>query len=211
MRAASAGFTEKEGTITATLGGDASIVVPSPVDCLYIGGGSTVASYSRVESGSEGELTGEHRWSHGGFDFALEDVWRVAGEGRVSLERHLRVEAPGGETVSPALDGFQLHLSLGLPRGGDWQFFSPRMLYSPGQRAAGRLVTFNDDRLAYPMVAAYNPSTGRAVCLSRVSLPAFDNAPRREPGLRSYTQDTDIGSSGFSRAEGVVDLHLFWP
>lgn len=189
-----------------------ALAIPVPVDCQHLDGARDRLSYEHVREQPAGLFLAGRTWSRQGFTFAISDQWRELPGGRVHMERRLTVSKPQDQSsVQPGV-GVQLHVAMQLASiEDDWQFFAPAMLYSPTQDAGERLVTFSDHRLAYPLVAAYQPSTGRAISLLRADLAAFDNQPVRSPGEHRYLQNTDIGSTGFSRRGDAPALHLFWP
>jgi hypothetical protein len=177
-------------------------------DCSYLSGDSERLAYSNVQEQPEGGFLG--RCERPGSSHTLSDNWLPAGEGKVRLARQLRVSAT--RILSRPADGLQLHLGFRLASSAsDWRFFAPGMLYSPSQFTGERLATFSDHRLAYPVVMAYQRSTGRAICASRAKTATFDNGSLRPNKEQRYLQKTDIGAVGFGVDRSTIALHLFWP
>jgi hypothetical protein len=161
---------------------DLSVKVLAPAACSYLKGHTGDAdaqrAYNSVQTRPGGKVLGVSNWVCGDHAFSLSDAWSGAGEGKVRLERRLTVSQRDG-TEAGIGDGFQMHIGFGLASApasasDDWRFFAPGILYSPGQFSGRSTVTFSDNRLAYPLILAYQLSSGRAVCASRVQTAAFD-------------------------------------
>ncbi len=186
-----------------------SLLCAAPIDCRYLSGASHKTGYERVESLEDGHFLASVGWIDEAWRFDVEDRWEE-GPNRVRLERRVRVA--GTRTEGPTGAAFQLRLAFHVAtQPEDWQFFVPGLVYPGSQRTEVRLATFSDERLAYPMVAGYQRSSGLCVCVSRITTARYDNPPVRGPGERTFRQATDIGSCGFSREDNGISFHLAWP
>ncbi len=180
--------------------------------CSYLHGSSQKLSYSTVQQKPEGGFLCRCEWACGNQAFTQLDHWFPVSVDKVCLERRLQVSASSDATFSAPSEGFQLHLGLEVNSpSSDWQFFAPGMLYSPRQFAGEKLVVFSDQRLAFPMIMAYQRSTGRVICVMRAKTARFDNRPMRTEKEQKYLQETDVGAVGFEKEHKMTALHLFWP
>jgi hypothetical protein len=179
-------------------------------DCNYLKRDSQPAGYSDVQADSGGAFLCKSAWAAAHHAFSIFDNWLPGGAGKIRLERRLKISAADASAVSA--EGFQLQLTLELvPPTSGWRFFAPGMLYSNSQLGEESRVTFSDHRLAYPVIMAYQRSTGRTVCASRAKTAAFDNSPLRPNKEQRYLQRTDVGAVGFTFKDRLTALHLFWP
>jgi hypothetical protein len=144
--------------------------------------------------------------------YALTDRWAPAGPGRWSLHRQLAVT----EVVPGA--GVRLVLEI-APAGsagggfGDWTYFAPGAMVDLNDLDGdlvddyvdSQTLLYREDRLTAMSVLAHHRGSGRAVSLSRASVPAFDPLPDRAVGQTEFRQRTDIGSLGvFPGGDGCV-------
>jgi hypothetical protein len=125
-----------------------------------------------------------------GVSIRVTDGWSVD-DGALLLHRRWAVDGD-----LPSTTAIRFGVTLEFPSGAA-RFVAPGMMYSPGQWAEGGLFSFADQRLAYPIVARYDPAARRVVTLSRVDVAVFDAAPNRHKGDQRFRQATDIGSVGF--------------
>ncbi|MDN3310463.1 hypothetical protein QWJ90_05940 [Microbacterium oryzae] len=130
---------------------------------------------------------------------SVTDTWSADSK-RVLLER--RVVARAGDPV-------RVDLEIPIPSDQTDRFFVPGMISAPAQHSRDGRYQFADDRLGYPIVAAWNSAARVVVWLARISLASYDAAPVRELGDRTFRRDTDIGFIGFSTDRGA--LLAGWP
>ncbi|WP_306205242.1 hypothetical protein [Actinoplanes sp. RD1] len=175
--------------------------VGAPVRCSYVGGGTDEFGYAAVVADGPGWV-GTREWERDGLTVAVEDRYE-AGAGVVHLTRRVRASGPEGSAI-------RLELAVDLPEAGEQvRYCAPAMVYSPAQHAEPATHLFSDARLAYPLVLAW--IGGQSTALVRTSLPAYDDAPRREPGDSDYVHRTDIGAAGFIAGGTHPRLVVTWP
>ena len=185
--------------------GDARVTMPSPIRCSVLGGASDELAYAEVTPAEPGVWVAGRRWERDGLRIDIEDRYRV-GDGAVRLTRRLRVS---GQPSAPAR-AIRLDYAVDLP-AGEARFCAPAMVYSPAQHADAGAYVFNDARLAYPLVLAWNSGDRSAVALLRSSLPGYDEAPDRTAGQSHYLHRTDIGALGFRTGGPRPRLVAAWP
>jgi hypothetical protein len=182
-------------------------VIAAPVECEVLGGARHTAAYDRVDADSSERCRGTATWRHGDLELSLVDEWTVDNEDAVSLRRTLTAEGTPSDGA-----GIQLRLAVEVAVGENVRFLAPGVVYSPGQWQPGRLFSYADQRLAYPLVAVHDADTRAVVTLARDEVARFDTEPARGPGESGFLHRTDIGSVGFSATEsGGATLHAAWP
>ncbi|MBV9392623.1 MAG: hypothetical protein JOY96_12105, partial [Verrucomicrobia bacterium] len=181
-------------------------------ECSYLDGNSHQLKYRDVQEHLGRACVCRCEWVAGNHAFTQLDRWVSVDEDKVCLERRVQVSLMrDADSVSPCL-GFQMHVWLQVNSpSGDWRFFAPGMLYTPGQFTSEKLITFSDHRLAFPMIMAYQATAGHAISVNRTTTARFDNRPVRPNKEQRYLQDTDIGAVGFEKQHASTILHLFWP
>jgi hypothetical protein len=96
-------------------------------------------------------------------------------------------------------------------------FYIPGFWYKQNMRSpkkapsfkSSKTWSFRDDRMSYPMVAAYDKSTKVGYYVDRVKLPTIDQASKERKG--DEVLKTDIGSLGFSNQNGNLNLSALFP
>jgi len=186
-----------------------SLRLAAALECHYLNRAAERLIYDKIEQAEAG-VVGSVSWSHGGSAFTLLDTWQRTAANKVQLSRRLKVSASNARDVSRSGEGFQLGLELQLEPGA-YRFFAPAMMYSPDQCVGHARLSYSDHRLAYPLVAAHDQSTGHMICLNRVSLPTFDARAQRSAKDSRFIQQTDIGACGFVPNDAAPGLSAYWP
>lgn len=190
--------------------------VQYPLDCRFLVGDALWHRYDRIERLGTDTWLSSLQCCRRGLIIALSDKWTSVDCGRIRLNREISVawtQDPYHQEFSG--NGLQLHLQLDVfpTAAGNWRFFAPSAVYTLYQdpERLNFLTALSEERFAYPLIMAYNDFLRIAICISRVSLPKFDEAPIRPHKEHRYLQKTDIGSLGFSLSEEQVSLHAYWP
>lgn len=144
------------------------------------------------------------------------DSYRLVDRESVLLEREVRVISSGD------YQGVRSDLYLSTVREGgtspyDLEYLAGSAFYRhldpDGDGVPDTHSTFNvswcEDKLTFPAVAAYDPSRGLSLALCRADLPKvdFDIKEEVKRGNRYFLQETDIGSLGFGPAP-TVELQM---
>ena len=130
-----------------------------------------------------------------GVSVKILDVWEPAGEKSIRIRRVISGEREG--------EGFAVGINVGLQvpiEEKAWSFFVPAACYKESPIEDGGKAFFEEGRLPYPLVLAYDEVSGIGISLLRVSLAKKSEVPCRGVGDISFIQKTDIGSIGYSNA-----------
>ncbi|MCL6442590.1 MAG: AGE family epimerase/isomerase [Alicyclobacillus sp.] len=178
------------------------------------GESSLIQYHDSTVSDGGASAVGSASWEFHEYSFRLTDEWHVMADNHIRLTRHVEakcLDSKPSDHHPPTGIHLTTHLRWESAGAGNFRFFVPSCLYTYGKDTPPSR-SFMDDRMAYPMIVAYNTSTGQSLSVSRHTLPTKANRPVREPGQLQFLQETDIGSLGYLLADsGEVHLTVDWP
>src|ERR1035437_2964795 len=195
---------DRGSLVLHTASGEA-ITIRRPVSAYGLAGRVICSHYDDLVV-TPTRAVGRSAWIHEGVPLELADEWQGDGAAE-SLKLTRRLRAVSSEQTRSS--GVQSAMKVELPADSSLRFFLPGMIYSPEQWSAENTHSYADDRLAYPIVGAFD---GLAmITMERVAVATADALPTRSPGDTRFLQRTDIGSLGFDATVGQASLLTAWP
>lgn len=149
----------------------------------------------------------------------LQDQFTIKEDGKIQLDRILRVEEAGN------FKGVRLWWQAGLfpkekPHFENLRYFAPPALFDKNDLDEDGVedyfntknLIYREDRLNYPKFMYYSEKEKIALCLERAELPAYDSNSNRRRGESIFLQKTDIGSMGvWNDTDADVELRAAYP
>lgn len=160
----------------------------------FLSGDVIDSSYQNIEKINAGMYRCTFSARSSDLDFQVIDRWTTISEG-VRLTREIEIH----NTCTGLLNGVcaEVHFKLA---SGVWRFFSPAALYdySPLEDING-LVIMSEERMAYPLILAYNPNSRASIIVLRDPPARRSEILIRKKFERKFLHSTEIGSLGYHR------------
>jgi len=133
----------------------------------------------------------------------FKDSWYIIDKNTIQLDRQIKVVERGKSQGLRILTSFETCFEKGVNFHDFW-YLAPPAFYKhndldhdgmPDWLGTKNLM-FSEDRLTSPVIMGYHLSSNFYIALIRADLPRYDDL-RREPHMRFFISNTDIGSLGW--------------
>jgi hypothetical protein len=205
-------------TQTVVLGptGPGGLRLIKPIRVCLTGGEIACGTYAEVRAHESGWTALGSVLASDGTRVDVTDEWSPTSDAALALRRTATI------TTAGTAAGVRVELRAHGEGGAfdDWQLFVPGALYNrndtDGDGFEDYLGTYvqeyRDDRLPSLAVLGFLPEAGRAVAISRSSVPRTDGPIADDQLLRrEVVQETDIGSLGLAPATDGLELRAAYP